>query len=343
MTKKSALVICPGRGTYNASELGYLHRHHGNRPTLLSTLDEVRAEAGQGPITDLDSAAGFKMGTHGTGENASLLIYGCALGDFAAIDRERFDIVAVTGNSMGWYLALACAGALSLRDGAHLVNTMGRLMDHHGVGGQIVWPLVDGEWRLDQGRVALAQEMLAARTDDRFIAKSIDLGGMMVFAANREGLDYLKKNLPADDRFPMQLTHHAAFHSALLDHMVPMAQEAIPADVFGQSEHPMIDGTGRVWMPHAYSPDDLYRYTLETQINETYHFSKAVEVGVKEFAPDAIIVLGPGTTMGAPVAQTLIRHNWRGIAEKSQFKALQNDAPFVVSLGMDEQRPLGVA
>jgi [acyl-carrier-protein] S-malonyltransferase len=40
------------------------------------------------------------------GDNASLLIYACALADFAAIDRDRFEVVAVTGNSMGWYLAL---------------------------------------------------------------------------------------------------------------------------------------------------------------------------------------------------------------------------------------------
>ncbi len=25
--KKRALVVCPGRGTYNASELGYLRQH----------------------------------------------------------------------------------------------------------------------------------------------------------------------------------------------------------------------------------------------------------------------------------------------------------------------------
>lgn len=30
-----------------------------------------------------------------------LLIYACALADFAAIDRDRFEVVAVTGNSIG--------------------------------------------------------------------------------------------------------------------------------------------------------------------------------------------------------------------------------------------------
>ena len=37
MTRKTAVVICPGRGTYNATELGYLGRHFPD-PTLLARL-----------------------------------------------------------------------------------------------------------------------------------------------------------------------------------------------------------------------------------------------------------------------------------------------------------------
>ena len=57
--------------------------------------------------------------------------------------EDRYDVVAVTGNSMGWYLALACSGVLDFDAGARLVNNMGGLMHEQGAGGQIVWSVVD--------------------------------------------------------------------------------------------------------------------------------------------------------------------------------------------------------
>ena len=35
---KTAVVICPGRGTYTKTELGYLSRHHADKAALLAGL-----------------------------------------------------------------------------------------------------------------------------------------------------------------------------------------------------------------------------------------------------------------------------------------------------------------
>ncbi len=126
--KQTALVICPGRGTYNAAELGYLKTHHSDKAEMIAKLDALRREQGQIPISELDAADKYAPSVHMTGDNASLLIYACALADFAAIDREKYDVVAVTGNSMGWYLALACAGVLGFRGGRAAGQQHGR--DH---------------------------------------------------------------------------------------------------------------------------------------------------------------------------------------------------------------------
>ena len=64
------------------------------------------------------------------GDVASPLIYASALLDAQAL-AEDIEIVAVTGNSMGWYIALAAAGAVSPKHGFTLVNTMGRLMQEY--------------------------------------------------------------------------------------------------------------------------------------------------------------------------------------------------------------------
>jgi len=346
--KKKALVVCPGRGTYNSSELGYLARYHRTEGALnsdldfITSLDAMRRQAGQPTINELDGAEAFKSGLHMRGDNASLLIYACALADFQAIDRERYDIVAVTGNSMGWYLSLACAGALSLEGGGNLVHQMGNLMQEKGTGSQIVYPLVDDDWRVDGERTGLVALVLQEATDrdDMALYVSIHLGGMIVLAGDDAGLSFAEKSLPKLDRFPMRLGHHSAFHSPLLDHVPALAQPANSASAFGNAILPMIDGRGKIWEPRAYDPADLYDYTLGHQINRTYDFTKAVEVGVREFGPDEIIVLGPGTTMGAPVAQTLIGMNWRGMSDKADFQNLQKTQPILLGMGIDEQRVL---
>lgn len=337
--KKRALVICPGRGTYNASELGYLRQHQANSH-VIAAVDTVRAAAGQVAVSTLDSAEKYSPSVHMTGDNASAIIYACALSDFAAIDRDQYDIVAVTGNSMGWYLALACAGILDIEAGARLVNNMGRLMHDKGTGGQIVWPVVDADWNIDQDKVIFIRAlMLEVRTLPHInVHISIRLGGMIVFAADDAGLTFLAERLPKDDRFPMRLMHHAAFHSPLLAHIVEEARQINSGQDFGSGMIPAIDGQGRIWSPQAFDRQAIYDYTLGAQLTDTFDFTRAVQVAAAEFAPDNIIVLGPGTTLGAPVMQSLIASGWRGLSGKSDFQSRQSENPMLISMGMADQR-----
>jgi hypothetical protein len=118
------------------------------------------------------------------------------------------------------------------------------------------------------------------------------------------------------------------------------ALETLGPSLFGQPGIPLIDGDGRIWWPHATSPDRLHRYTLDTQVVAPYRFAKAVAVGVREFAPDAVIVLGPGTTLGGSVIQSLIAANWKGMTDRASFEDTQARDPMVISMGRDDQRLL---
>ena len=338
--KKRALVICPGRGTYNATELGYLKTHHAARQDVIAAVDAVRGAMGQMTVSQLDGADKYTPSVHMTGDNASALIYACAMADFAAIDREKFDIVAVTGNSMGWYLALACAGIVDLAGGARLVNNMGGIMHQHGAGGQIVWSICDDNWILQEDKLLFINNLMieASIISEVSIYISIRLGGMIVLAADEAGLKWLMERLPKDDRFPLRLMHHAAFHSPLLNHVVPMARSDNPLSDFGVGEIPAIDGQGRIWSPRAFNRDAIYAYTLGGQLTDSYDFTRAVQVAAAEFAPDTVIVLGPGTTLGAPIVQALIASGWRGLSGKADFQARQQDEPILISMGMAEQR-----
>ena len=341
---RTAVVICPGRGTYNNSpELGYLARHHADKSALLSMLDGYREGQGQTPLRELGGAERYSPSVHRRGDNASPLIYACAYADFLSIDHNEIDVVAVTGNSMGWYTALACAGALDSEGGMAVVNTMGSLMQENLIGGQVVYPFVDADWWEIPGKRAellAAVERIGAKPDHALFV-SIDLGGMLVFAGNEVGLSALEAELePVGDRYPMRLKNHAAFHTPLLEGVAEKGREALPAELFHQPQLPLVDGRGAIWYPHGVDRTGLRDYTLGHQVTRTYDFTLAVQVVTREFAPGCLIVLGPGTTLGGAVAQSLIGIDWRGLSGKVDFIARQAESPFVLSMGLDDQRAL---
>ena len=119
-----------------------------------------------------------------------------------------------------------------------------------------------------------------------------------------------------------------------------MAQDRLKADIFADAALPMVDGRGAVWTPNAYDPDKLYDYTLGHQINRAYDFTAAVRSAVREFAPDRIIIPGPGTTLTSAIAQALIAMDWRGLRGKSDFMDRQKQDPLILSMAMPEQRAM---
>lgn len=339
---RKAVVICPGRGSYTKTELGYLGRRHTDKIGLIEDLDNRRLRLGQEGLRALDSASSYSFARHGRGDNASALIYVCTLCDFFSIDRHAVEIVAVTGNSMGWYSALSCARALSPQAGFEVVNTMGMLMQEHLMGDQIIYPFVEEDWRDAPARRAEIMEIVARidATPGQTLALSIDYGGMLVLAGDEPGLAAFEAAVPSvQGRFPMRLVGHAAFHTPLQAPVAEASRKVLSQDLFSSPSLPLIDGRGEIWWPQATNVVALRDYTLSFQVTQTYNFTKAVRCAAREFAPDLFIVTGPGSTLGGAVAQSLIIEGWRGMRSKSDFMALQRTDPLMISMGMDEQRP----
>jgi len=338
--KQTAVVVAPGRGTYNKAELGYLKTHHPSS-TLLAKFDGYRLQNGQSTISELDGAEKFTTATHLRGDNASPLIYTCGLSDFGSIDRSRFDIVGVTGNSMGWYTALACAGALDPFGGFTVANTMGTLMHEHIIGGQLIYPLVDENWCEVPGhRAWLLGEISAINSKPgHFLGLSIDLGGMFVLAGSEAGLAAFELAIPAiQGRYPMRLPGHAGFHTHLQLPVSKLGFDAIPSNIFKQPALPLIDGRGAIWHPHSSNPDQLYDYTLGHQVTEFFDLSAAIRTAAQELMPDVIIVLGPGNTLGGATAQALIKCQWRAWTNKSDFQTSAKSSPRLLSMGTADGR-----
>lgn len=337
---RTAVVVCPGRGTYNKGELGVLGRHFGDH-ALMECFDALRRANGQPTLTELDGAERWSAAVHTRGDNAAGLIFAATLADFRAI--KDVEVVAVTGNSMGWYSALACAGALSAEDGFTLANTMGTLMHEHAIGGQVLYPFMGEDWLPDPARKAELLA-LAAGIDAReghVLCLSIDLGGMLVLAGNEPGLAAFEAAVPPlQGRFPMRLANHAGFHCHLQQPVAQAGRERLSPGLFSQPALPLVDGRGHVWWPGASDTGALWDYTLGHQVTEPYDFTRAIANSAREFAPDLFIVTGPGTTLGGAVAQSLILADWRAMGSKADFQQLQQSQPLLVSMGMADQRAL---
>jgi acyl transferase domain-containing protein len=272
-----------------------------------------------------------------SGSNAAGLTFLSSVCDLARLDPERVEPVAVLGNSMGWYTALYAAGALGFDDGLELIETMGG-MQRHGSGSQLIYPLVDEQWRVDAQVVARVETALA----ETGALWSIRLGGLAVLAGTDDALDALEAALPTlqlgRTSYPYRLKAHAAYHTPLMTEASRRGQAALAGLAWGSPTTSLVDGTGRVHRPGVASPAALRAYTLGAQVVETFDFTRSLEVALKAFGPEQILLLGPGASLGGAVAQVLIALGWQGLTCRADFDARQaSDAPLVISLDREEQ------
>jgi [acyl-carrier-protein] S-malonyltransferase len=159
--RRRVVVLCPGRGSYGAADLGSLSRalpaaSRDAFQAVLAATDARRAAAGDPTLSALDGSERLTA-AHSAGQHVSPLIFACTAAEFLRLDRQRCHVVAVAGNSLGWYSALFCAGALTLTDTMRLVETMSGMNRDGLIGGQLVYPVTDERW--------LADHDLAERVD----------------------------------------------------------------------------------------------------------------------------------------------------------------------------------
>jgi hypothetical protein len=223
-----------------------------------------------------------------------------------------------------------------------LVHTMGSMMKDGVIGGQMIYPITGDDWRPDADKAGLVTKAIAEVNllDGAEVYLSIKFGGYAIIGGNERGLSVLMKSLPptADGRYPFQLVNHAAFHTPLLRDTSQRAFELLGEDLFQAPTVPMIDGRGVIWQPYSTDVAALRQYTLGHQVTETYDFSAAVSVALKEFAPDRLILVGPGATSGGAIGQILIENAWLGLKDKSGFSQYQEENPYLIAMGRPEQR-----
>lgn len=342
------LLVCPGRGTYTSDDLGSLGRRI-EAPgaeaarALVARADGLRRERGSKTITELDGAERYSAALHLEGENAGPLIFTCSAVDLALLPRERFRPVAAVGNSMGWYTALHAGGVFGFDHAFQLVDVMSKTQGRKPLGGQLIMPWVDEDWRpVPSKRAAIDAALATVQARGLLCGVSIELGGHLVLAGEDAAVAALRDELPKETfggrDYPFQLARHAAFHTPLMAAASAMGLENLSSLPWRAPTLPLIDGAGWVRRPGLPSPDDMRRYTLVDQVLQTYDFTLSLRVALREYAPDVVVLLGPGQSLGGAIGQTFVLEGWRGIRSKADFVARQrSDSPPLIAVGRPDQ------
>ena len=328
------VVVCPGRGAYGPASLGSLPRDH----AWLKAAEVLRSGLDLPSLAELDAADRFDPAQHLRPANAAPLTYLVTLID-AARAAEDHEVVAVAGNSLGWQSALGVAGALSFEDGFRLVQQLALLSEAAPPagepGGQVIYPLTDASWHPDPALRSAVEAALSQVNGDAHTA--VELGGYVLLAGTETGVGKLFAALPqvrvGEQLYPLRSALASPAHTPLAGELASAARELLDDLAWREPSTTLIDGRGVRWTPWSTSAAALAAYTLGEQLTKPYRFGSSLRVALREYAPDMLVLPGPGNTLGAICGQVIVGEGYRRIRSRKAFEAAQaGRRPLVVSM-----------
>ena len=344
-----AAVAFPARGSYGPASLGSLPAGH----PWVRRADELREGSGLPLLSELDRAQRFDSAVHLRSANASLLTFLCGLLDAERIAGDH-EVVVVVASSTGWYTALAASGALEFDDAFRLTQTMALLaeepIDAEGAGGQLVYPLTDDQWPTDPEQAAALATVLADATSRASstnggngsgahgadVHRALELGAFSVLTGSTAALGRLAAALPPVQlgarRFPLRPAMQEAWHTPLRRRAAQAAADLLADLSWSAPNVTLVDGRGSRFTPYSTDPAELARLTLVEQPISTYDFARSLRVALREYAPDVILLPGPGASLGEVSAQIVVAEGYRGIRSRSDLEATQaSTTPILLS------------
>jgi hypothetical protein len=133
--------------------------------------------------------------------------------------------------------------------------------------------------------------------------------------------------------FPLRLAQHGPYHTPLVGHVAEAARASLTDLSWGAPRFTLVDGRGARWTPWSTDPAALRDYTLGEQLTTPFDFASSVTVLLREHAPDALVLPGPGNSLGGICGQLIVAEGYRGIRSRADFEAAQaTDRPVVLSM-----------
>lgn len=329
-----AAVAFPGRGSYGPRALGSLPSGH----AWVRRADELRAAEGLPALAALDASDRFDASVHLRPTNAWPLVFLAGLLDAERIADDH-EVVGVIASSTGWYTALAASGALDFDDALRLVHEMARAAEAPLESGaetaELIYPLTDEGWRPTAERRTAIERALEPLNGDAGLA--LDLGAFAVVGGTTSALDAIGAALPpvtvSERQYPLRLPTGDGWHTPLRADASARAADALGDLRWDRPNVTLIDGHGVRFTPWSTDPAALARATLRGQADTTFDFATALRVALREYAPEVVLLPGPGASLGAACAQVIVAEGYRGIRSRGEFEAAQaGQAPILLSM-----------
>ena len=192
---------------------------------------------------------------------------------------------ALLGHSIGEYIAATLAGVFTLEDALALVAERGRLMQTMPAGSMLAVPLSEAELR---PLLPPAVDLAAVNAPDHCVA-----------SGPAAAIDALEQTLAARAIESRRLHTSHAFHSAMLDPILPLFEARVRRCRLNAPQRPVVSNVTGAWLTAAQAVDPAY---WAQQLRQPVRFAAGLQTLLEN--PDLLMLeVGPGQTLSTFVRQ----------------------------------------
>jgi acyl transferase domain-containing protein len=194
---------------------------------------------------------------------------------------------AMIGHSIGEYAAACLAGVMSLPEALALVATRGRLMQQRPAG-------------------AMLAVQRPAREVEPLLGATLSLAadnapGLCVVAGETEAVDRLERTLAERGTFTRRLQTSHAFHSQMMDAVLPAFRAEVRRVNLQPPQRPYISNVTGAWIRSEQATDPEY---WVSHLRQAVQFSEGIRTLLASEV-QVLVEIGPGTTLRSLAAQHL--------------------------------------
>jgi phthiocerol/phenolphthiocerol synthesis type-I polyketide synthase E len=219
---------------------------------------------------------------------------------------------AMSGHSVGEYVAACLAGVFSLPDALMLVATRGRLVQALPTGSMLAVPLSEAE----------AQALI----DSEVSLAAINAPAMCVLSGTDAAIDGIEQTLTAQGIECRRLHTSHAFHSAMMEPAVEQFEAVVRGVALSAPQIPFVSSVTGTWIAETQATDPAY---WAGHIRHTVRFSECAATLLDQ--PDwALLEVGPGRTLSTFVKQQPDAHQRVVVASMRHPQETQPDVSFLL-------------
>jgi acyl transferase domain-containing protein len=192
---------------------------------------------------------------------------------------------AMLGHSVGEYVAACLAGVFSLEDALALVAERGRLMQSIPSGAMLAVPL--------------GEAALRPRLGNDLDLASLNTPSACVVSGSHEAVARLERELQARGVATRPLHTSHAFHSAMMDPILPAFAERVGRVARSAPRIPFVSNVTGTWITGEEAQDPEY---WARHLRRAVRFSEGVRC-LREEGNPVLLEVGPGNTLASFVRQ----------------------------------------